>query len=59
LNINIIINIKNNIQIMIKNKKKYNFNILLKLMMPIIKNICKKKLNKNDILINNKPYIIK
>jgi hypothetical protein len=57
--INIIIDIKNNIQIMIKNKKKYNFNILLKLMMPIIKNICKKKLNKNDILINNKPYIIK
>jgi hypothetical protein len=56
---NMIIDIKNNIQKMLKNKKKYNFNIILKLMLPIIKNICKKKLNTNDVLINNKPYIIK
>jgi hypothetical protein len=57
--INMIIDIKNNIQEMLKNKGKYNFNKILKLMTPIIKNICKKKLNKNDVLINNKPYIIK
>ena len=57
--INMIIDIKNNIQEMLKNKEKYNFNKILKLMMPIIKNISKKKLNKNDVLINNKPYIIK
>jgi len=57
--INMIIDIKNNIRDMLKNKEKYNFNKILKLMMPIIKNICKKNLNKNDVLINNKPYIIK
>ena len=37
-----IIDIKNNIQEMLKNKEKYNFNKILKLMTPIIKNICKK-----------------
>jgi hypothetical protein len=57
--INIVIDIKNNIREMLKNKETYNFNKILKLMIPIIKNICKKKLNKNDVLINNKPYIIK
>ena len=54
-----VIKIKEEIKKLLEKKNIYKFEKILKIITPIIKNIYKTELDKDDILLNKKPFIIK
>ena len=53
-----IIKIKEEIKNLLDSDKNYKFDKILKIIDPIIKDICKNVLDKDDILLNENPFII-
>lgn len=53
-----IIKIKNDIRYLLKHSNDYNFDTLINILEPIIKDVYKPILNKNDKLLNSEPFII-
>jgi hypothetical protein len=53
-----IIKIKEEIKNLLDSDRNYKFDKILKIIDPIIKDICKNVLDKDDILLNENPFII-
>jgi len=54
-----VIKMKEKIKKLLEKKNIYKFEEILKIINPFIKNIYKEKLEKDDVLLNKKPFIIK